>query len=561
LIALVLVACGGSPRDSDRTEHHDVDPWLDPQPPLLEDENPDPSIFEATITAAATTWPMSPDLDVEGLAYNGTVPGPLIRVALGTEVIVHFDNDMPMGFDTAVHWHGIEGNNASDGTPVTQNAVMMGESFTYDFVVTRPGLFWYHPHVRGAQGVFDGLYGALVVEDPDEQALRDLVVLPEDERVLVLSDLSVFGGVPWSVEVDNPMEVMNGTEGEHLLVNGREDPVFEVRAGEPLRLRVVNTSITRFWRLSVPGTTLYRIGGEGGLLDRVRVEGGSIEARVTSLSDGSDLGTTQFDLGYPRGEIVLAPAERADLVLVPEGEPGEELELRWEDVARGRHGMWMEGDEMVMGDVEDDGTRPGETAATFRLVEGNGDGWPLDEGDPVLGAVGRSVGTVPSAGALDWSGDLAMTFDEQMDMWQDKAGTWQMSTQLRVDGAEWMEDMMGGPSQPEAPTAVHARVGDVIAWELRNESHMAHPLHIHGFSFQPISFAHRDDEAGTLTTWDVGYDEYEDTILLPGETSVFVRLPLADPVGGGAAAGRWMRHCHILQHGENGMMSELVVDE
>src|SRR5262249_41883512 len=160
----------------------------------------------------------------------------------------------------------------------TQDAVMPGDTFTYDFTVTRPGLFWYHPHVRGAQEVFEGLYAPLVVDDPDEQSLHDLGVLPDDERVLVLSDLSEFQGVPWSVEVDNAMEVMNGTEGEHLLVNGREDPVFELAAGEPVRLRIVNSSITRFWRVAVPGQTLYRIGGEGGLLDRVRVEGGTVEA-------------------------------------------------------------------------------------------------------------------------------------------------------------------------------------------------------------------------------------------------------------------------------------------
>jgi FtsP/CotA-like multicopper oxidase with cupredoxin domain len=549
VILLLVWACHGPPDGADAPR----DPWLDPEPPALADENDDPSVFEATITASATTWPLSPELDVAGLAYNGSVPGPLIRVQLGTEVIVHFENDLPAGFDTAIHWHGIEGNNASDGTPVTQDAVMPGDSFTYDFVVTRAGLFWYHPHVRGAQGVFEGLYAPLVVDDPDEPALRDLGVLPKDERVLVLSDLSELAGTPWSVEVDNPMEIMNGTEGEHLLVNGREDPVFEVAAGEPVRLRIVNSSITRFWRLAVPGHTLYRIGGQGGLLDRVRVEGGTVGA-----TSGAD--ATQVDLGYERGEILLVPGERADVVLVPNGDVGDALELVWKDFARGRHGMWMEGDTMVMGDVADDGTRPSETAATFRLVAGDRAGWALAEGDPVLGAVGRSVGAVSTAGALDWSGDRAMTFDENMDMWQDADGIWQMSTELHVDGAAWMEDMMGGPSQPEAPTAVHAQIGDVIEWELRNTSHMAHPLHIHGFSFQPISYEHVDEESGSITTWDVGYDEYIDTILLPGDTSVFVRMPLADPVGGGAAAGRWMRHCHIFQHGENGMMSELVVD-
>jgi FtsP/CotA-like multicopper oxidase with cupredoxin domain len=153
-----------------------------------------------------------------------------------------------------------------------------------------------------------------------------------------------------------------------------------------------------------------------------------------------------------------------------------------------------------------------------------------------------------------------MVFSELMDMYQDEQGTWQMTSELFVDGFTWMADHAAGPSQPEAPSAVHARVGDTIDWEFRNESHMAHPLHLHGFSFQPLSWRHTDEEADTVTTWPASHTELEDTILLPGETSVFVRVRLDDPVGNGGAVGRWMRHCHILQHGEAGMMSELVVD-
>jgi FtsP/CotA-like multicopper oxidase with cupredoxin domain len=475
-------------------------------------------------------------------------------------------NDLGAGFETTIHWHGIEGNNAADGTHTTQTPVMDGDTFTYDFVVTRPGLFWYHPHVRGAQGVFDGLYAPLVVDDPDEVALRASGVLPENERVLVLSDVSEIGGVPWSVEVDNAMEIMNGTEGAHLLVNGREDPVLEIGADEPVRLRLLNASITRFWRLQVPGHTLYRVGGEGGLLDHVRVEGGTVVGSTHALADGADKGETEIDLGFARGEILLAPGERADVVLVATGGVGEELELRWEDYARGRHGMWMEGDEMVMGDKEDDGQRPGETVAKLGLVQGTASAGSLDEGSPVLASIGRAVGEVDTTKALDWTGDEAMVLSEEMAMWQDAEGVWQMSTDLFVDGVSWEGDHMGGPDQPEAPSAVHADLGDVLLWEVRNESHMAHPFHLHGFSFQPVSYTryHVDEgaefeTAASATTWDVGYDEFEDTVNIPGETSVLVRVELADPLGTGAAAGRWMRHCHILQHGENGMMSELIV--
>jgi FtsP/CotA-like multicopper oxidase with cupredoxin domain len=245
---------------------------------------------------------------------------------------------------------------------------------------------------------------------------------------------------------------------------------------------------------------------------------------------------------------------------------GDELELQWEDYARGRHGMWMEGGEMVMGDKEDDGMRAGETVAHFRLVEGTGSPWTATEGTPILGAVDRAVGALDTSAALDWTGDSAMVLSEHMEMWKDEDGLWDMSTELFIDGQSWRGDHMGGPGQPEAPTAVQANLGDVLLWEVRNESHMAHPFHLHGFSFQPARFTryHVDEDAEfetatSATTWDVGYDEFEDTVHIPGLSSVLLRVALEDPVGNGAAAGRWMRHCHIMQHGENGMMSELVV--
>jgi len=97
-------------------------------------------------------------------------------------------------------------------------------------------------------------------------------------------------------------------------------------------------------------------------------------------------------------------------------------------------------------------------------------------------------------------------------------------------------------------------------WEIRNESEMSQPVHLHGFSYQPVSFVRTDEDAGTVTTWDVGYNEIEDTTIVPGETSLLLHVRLDDPVGDQGAVGRWMRHCHVFQHGEHGMMSELIVN-
>jgi FtsP/CotA-like multicopper oxidase with cupredoxin domain len=141
---------------------------------------------------------------------------------------------------------------------------------------------------------------------------------------------------------------------------------------------------------------------------------------------------------------------------------------------------------------------------------------------------------------------------------------WIMTTWMAMNGVAWHPDHATGPAQPEAETAKHAQLGDTLRWEVRNNSRMAHPYHLHGFSYQPYELVYWPDPEdtdgdGTAVRVPWPSDEIEDTTLLPPYSSVFFRVWLDDPAGDGSAAGRWMQHCHIQQHGENGMMSELVV--
>uniref|UniRef100_UPI0039BD1041 multicopper oxidase family protein n=1 Tax=Nitrospira sp. BLG_1 TaxID=3395883 RepID=UPI0039BD1041 len=131
--------------------------------------------------------------------------GPEFRLKVGDRVIVHFVNNLEKsGLDpeanvSGIHWHGIELNNASDGTEVTQSAVApKGGKFDYDFTVTRPGIFWYHPHHHSSTNqVAKGLYGSIIVQDNQghEAQLRDSGVIPSAEPTktltLVLSDITV----------------------------------------------------------------------------------------------------------------------------------------------------------------------------------------------------------------------------------------------------------------------------------------------------------------------------------------------------------------------------------
>jgi len=119
-------------------------------------------IFELDVTQAL--WEVSKGVVKPALAYNGQIPGPELRVQPGDRVRIVLRNhiDQP----TVLHFHGITLPNAMDGVPyVTQDPVMPGESFTYEFeVVDPPGMYVYHSHFNSAEQVGRGLYGALIVE-------------------------------------------------------------------------------------------------------------------------------------------------------------------------------------------------------------------------------------------------------------------------------------------------------------------------------------------------------------------------------------------------------------
>jgi FtsP/CotA-like multicopper oxidase with cupredoxin domain len=99
------------------------------------------------------------------LAYNGSVPGPTLRVREGSEVVVDVVNDGDLG--TTVHWHGIRLDYRYDGTHETQAPIAVGGSFSYRVRFPDPGVYWYHPHIREDYWQELGLYGNILVVPAD----------------------------------------------------------------------------------------------------------------------------------------------------------------------------------------------------------------------------------------------------------------------------------------------------------------------------------------------------------------------------------------------------------
>jgi FtsP/CotA-like multicopper oxidase with cupredoxin domain len=277
------------------------------------DKNPDPNIVEVDLTARLADVVIA-GTKVRAWTYDGTLPGPLIRTKVGDRLIVHFRNEL--ADPTTVHWHGVRVPITMDGVPgISQPEVTQGQRFTYDFVVKDAGLYWYHPHVMSAAAVGNGLYGALLVEDPND------AVGVDDQLTLVLSDVGFDQkGVLEPADSGGSAGMVFGREGAYVLVNGRTNPRLLARAGAPQRWRIVNAAKSRFFQLDLEGQDFTVIGSDGGLQERP----------VTSP------------------QLLVTAGERVDVIVRPTGAPGSELVLRAMLYNRGYGSVEFRGVETLM---------------------------------------------------------------------------------------------------------------------------------------------------------------------------------------------------------------------
>ena len=202
------------------------------------------------------------DDTVRMLGYNGSIPGPTLRVQQGSEVIVNVTNDGDL--DTTVHWHGLRLDNEYDGVPhETQVPIPVGDSFTYRIRFPDPGLYWYHPHIREDYTQEMGLYGNMLVEptDPDYWAPVDR------DLVLTLDDVLLEDGKIAAFSVTETSYAAMGRFGNLLLIGGESDPTFTARAGEVVRLWLTNTANTRVFNVRLPGARMKLVGGDSGRVE------------------------------------------------------------------------------------------------------------------------------------------------------------------------------------------------------------------------------------------------------------------------------------------------------
>jgi FtsP/CotA-like multicopper oxidase with cupredoxin domain len=514
------------------------------------------------------------------LAYNGSIPGPTLRVKQGSEIVVNVKNEGDL--EATVHWHGLRLDNRYDGTHETQAPIPVGGSFTYRIEFPDPGVYWYHPHIREDYGQELGLYGNILVE-PAETGYWPPA---HREVALTLDDILIEDGHVAAFSHHGPSHVAMGRFGETMLIGGETDVSLEAKRGEVVRVFLTDTANTRVFRVGFVGATMKLVGGDSGRVEREEI----VEEVILAPSERIVVDVL-FDTA---GEAVLehrTPEQTYRLATVQvseeEAEPldFEALRVNADLVTeRDRIAPYLEGEpdktlsfvaEMNMPSAE------GETGVFacpmhpeivaswegkcpkcgMKLVPAGPDvPAPTEYACPMHPEITATwAGECPKCGMTlraTGSGELEDHEHHHHDHGRSHDAT---------EGIEWEDDMV--EVNRETTTANtqwffvdkdtgdrgHAidwrfRVGDQVKLRLVNEMDsdhpMHHPFHIHGAGrFLVLS---RGGVAEPNLVW-------KDTVLVRTGETVDILLDVTNP-------GIWMAHCHIAEHHESGMMFSFTVE-
>ncbi|MCH8016927.1 MAG: multicopper oxidase domain-containing protein [Acidobacteria bacterium] len=425
--------------------------------------------------------------------YNGDYLGPTLLMRKGDQVVLNVTNQL--GERTSTHWHGLHVPAVMDGGP--HQMIEPGETWTASFpVLNRAATYWYHPHLHPSPGqgaifeptgtgyqVYRGLAGMIIIED----GTSDTLALPRsygrDDIPLILQDRRFHedGSLMHFPTDFNPTRDPALRKGGHFLVNGVEGPILEVGA-QVVRLRILNASNARIYNLGFSDDrTFYQVVSDGGFLPAP----------------------------VPMSRLVLAPAERAEILLDLGADEGRSLTLRSFNSENG----------------------------TMFVPPPLQDAWDTADFDLLEIRIGSATA------------DAVLTLPEAL------------ATVTRIPEFDAVNAESPRPFELNAnPFGINGkrmdmaiideqiRLGDTEIWEITNPNSQAHPFHVHGDSFQILSRDGSPPPAHELGWKDV-------VLVRPFETVRIIKRfhDYADPVN------PYMFHCHILEHEDVGMMGQFVV--
>ena len=367
----------------------------------------------------------------ETWSFNGSSPGTLLRLRQGEPARITVRNELEQPL--TVHWHGLRIVNSMDGVPqLTQPPIEPGQEFVYEYTPPDAGTFWYHSHVNTAEQIGRGLYGPLIVEEREPYAV-------DREALWVLDDWRLDKEAQIVGDFDRQRDLARaGRLGNTVTVNGRTPHSFDVRAGERIRLRLLNAANARIFSLRFQG-----------------------HQPLVIARDGQPLEPYQ-----PGTSIEIGPAQRLDLVLDMTRQPGERFAVIDTQYPQSPFKL------MDIAYNGQDAVRTGVPGAVPRLPAN-----PLPEpdlSDPYLQPVVLAGGDL---GRLQ----NAVMGDKELDI-----------TRLYLLGKMWAINGRVSAGYTDIPLFTVER-GRTVLLDFQNDTAWPHPMHLHGHHFKVVE--HSGDPA------------------------------------------------------------------
>jgi len=397
--------------------------------------------------------------------YNGSVPGPEIRVRQGEQIRVAVKNNL--NEETTVHWHGARVPNDMDGVPhLTQTPIAPGELFVYEFEAVDAGTFWYHPHQRSFEQVGRGLYGPLIVDEPDPVRVdRDATWMLDDWRLTPSAEISNDFGNAHDMS-------HSGRVGNIVTINGQVADTFSVQKNERIRLRLINAANARIFGLDFQGhdPTIIALDGQ--------------PVAPHAPADGL---------------VVLGPAMRVDIILDMTGDTGSRVAV----VDRFYDGLDYE-----LVDLVYSGTPLRARAPDWSMeLPAN----PLVEPD-IDDAVRHDV--IFNGGMMG-----AMVMREMGgSMGEDTSGGMMGMMGMMHSGKIWFINGVAAEGHILDPMLI-LEAGRTHVIAMTNATAWHHPIHLHGHSFRVLS---RNGRATRLREW-------QDTVLMAPREKVEIAFVADNP--------------------------------